>query len=220
MKKIIFFLPIICVLFSSCGSSNEERAKEMAANYLKGVLYHYDSYEPITTTVDSLFVSVSTDEEIIVMTLEFLKMFEAANECAEKIQDAERSMEIWSPRGYSTDYRRGEYNRAKNNKEIQEQRLDKIKYKLKAQFEAIKKKQASLKTGEFSGWKVYQKFKSLNGTGTLDLCEEYIFLCDKNFENCQGYEKDEYDMLSKIMQAIGKSEQISDLQDNLMDITY
>lgn len=218
MKKLISLLSIFSILMFSCVPSNEKRAKEMAANYLKGVLYHYDSYEPITTTVDSLFVSVTTDEETITMTIEFLKIFEAANECDKKIQDAERSMEIWSPRGYSTNYGRGKYNRAKNDKEQQEQRLDKLKDKLKSQFEEIKRKQASLKTGEFSGWKVYQKFKSLNGAGNLDLFGEYIFLCDKNFENCQGYEKDEFDMLSKIMQAIGKSEKISDLQDNLMDI--
>lgn len=220
MKKLIFFLFIIGILLSSCKPSNEERAKDMAATYLKGVLYHFDSYEPLTTTVDSLFVSVSTDEETIGMTLEFLKMFEAANEYAEKIQDAEMEMEIWSPRGFSSDYGRGKYNQAKNDKEQQEKRLDKLTYKLKAQFEAIKKNQASLKTGEFSGWKVYQKFKSLNGPGTLVLFEEYIFLCDKNFENCQGYEKNEYEMLSKFMQAIDKSETISDLQDNLMDIAY
>lgn len=220
MKKLLFYLPVIGVFIFSCAPSNEERAKEMVANYLKGILYHYDSYEPITTTVDSLFVSVTTDEDAIAMTVEFFKMIRAANECAEKIQDAERSMEIWAPSGYSTSFGRMEYNQAKNEKEQQEQRFGKLQNKLNTQFSQIKKKQASLQTGEFSGWKVYQKFKSLNGAGTLDLFGEYIFLCDKNFENCRGYEKDEFDMLTKIIQAIGKSEDISDLQDNLMDIAY
>ena len=220
MRKYVL-LPILTgLLFISCSPSNEKKAKEMAANYLKGVLYHFDSYEPITTSIDSLFVSITTDEEAISMTLDFLKMFDAANECAKKIERAESSMEIWQPDGYSSAFSRGQYKRAKQEKEQQEQILEKLKEKIKNQFIQIKEIQSKLNTGEFSGWKVYQKFKSLNGAGTMDLFGEYIFLCDKNFENCRGYEKEEFDAITKVMQAISDSENISDLQDNLMNLTY
>ena len=220
MKKLNFVFALFALILTSCGQSNEDKAKEMAANYLKGVLYHFDSYEPITTTVDSLFVSVVTDEEAISATLEFLKMCIAASKCVEDIQEAERSMDIWAPSGYSSTYSKGEYNRAKSDKEQQEQMLDKLKEKIQSQFLKIKEIQSNLHTGEFSGWKVYQKFRSLNGAGTMDLFGEYIFLCYKNFGNCLGYEKEEFDMLTKIMKAIEDSKEITDLQDKLMDLAY
>ena len=97
------------LILSSCGPSKEERAQEMAANYLKGVLYHFDSYEPLQTKIDSSFVALSTDKEAIELTLDMLKLFQSAQEYASKIERAESSMDIWSPSGYSSAYSKGEY---------------------------------------------------------------------------------------------------------------
>lgn len=218
MKKAGLLLSLFFLLFVSCAQSNEDRAKEMAANYLKGVLYHYDSYEPIITTIDSMFISITSDEKAISKTIELVKSFESAEQCVKKLQGAERIMDLWQPTGYSSAYSKGQYKRAKEEKEQQEKILEKLKDRIKTQFYEIKQIQESLKTGEFSGWKVYQKFKSLNGTGSMDLFGEYIFLCDKDFENCHGYEKDEFDVMTKLMQAIGDSDEISDLEDNLINL--
>ena len=48
MKTKSLIITLIAILgLCSCGKSKEEKAQEMAANYLKGVLYHFDSYEPL-----------------------------------------------------------------------------------------------------------------------------------------------------------------------------
>ena len=108
MKTKSLIITLVALIgLCSCGQSKEEKAQEMAANYLKGVLYHFDSYEPLQTKVDSSFVALSTDREAIELTLDMLKLFQSAQEYADKIESAESSMEIWSPSGYSSAYSKG-----------------------------------------------------------------------------------------------------------------
>ncbi len=210
----------------SCGKSKEEKAQEMAANYLKGVLYHFDSYEQLQTKVDSSFVALSTDKEAIELTLDMLKLFNSAQEYADKVERAESSMEIWSPNGYSSAYSKGEYRRAKEERDNNQQRLDKTKDRIQNQFSKIKSRQsyleaeAPLKMGDFDGWKVYHKFKSLNGTGTVDLFGEYVFFCDEDFNERSAYSKEDYDVIAKIMTIISSSDDVSEMIEKAQDEIY
>lgn len=206
------------IALSACGPTKEEKAQEMAANYLKGVLYHFDSYEPLQTKVDSSFVSLSTDKRSIELTMDMLKLFQSAQEYAEKIERAESSMEIWSPSGYSSAYSKGEYRRAKEKRDENQELLDKTRDRILKQFSEIKERQDNLKEGEFDGWKVYHKFKSLNGAGTVDLFGEYIFFCDADFNEETAYSKEDYDVLNKILTAISESTEFSQFGDKLQEI--
>lgn len=221
---IITFVALIGLC--SCGKSKEEKAQEMAANYLKGVLYHFDSYEPLQTKVDSSFVALSTDKEAIELTLDMLKLFNSAQEYANKVERAESSMEIWSPSGYSSAYSKGEYRRAKEERDNSQQLLDKTKDRIQNQFSKIKSRQsyleaeALLKIGDFDGWKVYHKFKSLNVAGTLDLFGEYVFFCDKDFNMESAYSKEDFDAINKIMVAISESTELSELGEKLQEVIF
>lgn len=214
------------LFLSACSPSKEEKAQVMAANYLKGVLYHFDSYEPLQTTVDSSFVALSTDEEAIKLTLDMLKLFDSVLEYTSKIERAERSMEIWSPSGYSSTFSKGEYRRAKEERDSNQGLLDKTKERIKKQFSKIKSRQSyletesTLKIGDFDGWKVYHKFKSLNGAGTVDLFGEYVFFCDEDFNEKAAYSKEDYDAITKIMEAIESSDDISDMIEKIQDEIY
>ena len=198
----------------------------MVANYLKGVLYHFDSYEPLQTKVDSLFVSLETDEEAIKLTLDMLKLFQSAQEYADKIEMAESSMEIWSPSGYSSAFSKGEYRRAKEERDSNQELLDKTKDRINKQFSKIKSRQsyleaeATLKMGDFDGWKVYHKFKSLNGSGTVDLLGEYVFFCDEDFNEKSAYSKEDYDAIAKIMTIISSPDDVSEMIENVQDEIY
>lgn len=227
MKTKSLIITLIAILgLCSCGKSKEEKAQEMAANYLKGVLYHFDSYEPLQTKVDSSFVALSTDREAIELTLDMLKLFQSAQEYADKIESAESSMEIWSPSGYSSAYSKGEYRRAKEERDNNQRLLDKTKDRIQNQFSKIKSRQsyleaeALLKIGDFNGWKVYHKFKSLNGAGTLDLFGEYVFFCDEDFNEKSAYPKEDYEAISKVMIAISSSNDISDMIEKVQEEIY
>ena len=227
MKTKSLIITLVALIgLCSCGQSKEEKAQEMAANYLKGVLYHFDSYEPLQTKVDSSFVALSTDREAIELTLDMLKLFQSAQEYADKIESAESSMEIWSPSGYSSAYSKGEYRRAKEERDNNQQLLDKTKDRIQNQFSKIKSRQsyleaeALLKIGDFNGWKVYHKFKSLNGAGTLDLFGEYVFFCDEDFNEKSAYPKEDYEAISKVMIAISSSNDISDMIEKVQEEIY
>lgn len=227
MKTKSLIITLIALIgLCSCGKSKEEKAQEMAANYLKGVLYHFDSYEPLQTKVDSSFVALSTDREAIELTLDMLKLFQSAQEYADKIESAESSMEIWSPSGYSSAYSKGEYRRAKEERDNNQRLLDKTKDRIQNQFSKIKSRQsyleaeALLKIGDFNGWKVYHKFKSLNGAGTLDLFGEYVFFCDEDFNEKSAYPKEDYEAISKVMIAISSSNDISDMIEKVQEEIY
>ena len=192
----------------------------MAAEYLKGTLYHFDSYEPLQTKVDSSFVSLSSDKEAIKLTLDMLKLFQSAEEYARKVEYAESSMDIWAPNGFYSTYSRGEYRRAKNERDENQRLLDKTKDRIQTQFEKIKTCQSAIEDGAFNGWKVYHKFKSLNGAGTLDLFGEYIFFCDKDFNVESAYSKEDFDALSKIMAAISETNELPELGEKLQEVIF
>lgn len=226
--KLKFLVIIACSLLalSACGPTQEEKAQSMAADYLKGVLYHFESYEPLQTKVDSSYVSLSTDEEAIKLTLDMLKLFQSVQEYADKIERAETSMEIWSPSGYSSAFSKGEYRRAKEVRDNNQALLDKTKERIHKQFSKIKSRQsfleteAPLKMGDFDGWKVYHKFKSLNGAGTVDLFGEYVFLCDENFNEKSAYPKEDYEVIIKIMTIISSSDDISEMIEIVQEAIY
>lgn len=227
MKTKSLIITLIALIgLCSCGKSEEEKAQEMAANYLKGVLYHFDSYEPLQTKVDSSFVALSTDKEAIELTLDMLKLFQSVQRYVDKIKSAERSMEIWSPNKYSSAYSKGEYRRAKEVRDNNQQLLDKITDQIQNQFSKIKSRQsyleteALLKIGDFNGWKVYHKFKSLNRAGTLDLFGEYVFFCDKDFNVESAYSKEDLDDINKIMVAISESTELPELCEKLQEAIF
>lgn len=227
MKTKTLIITLIALIgLCSCGKSQEEKAQSMAANYLKGVLYHYDSYEPLQTKVDSSFVALSTDKEAIELTLDMLKLFQSAQGYADKVENAESSMEIWSPSGYSSAFSKGEYRRAKEERDSNQELLDKTKDRIHKQFSKIKSRQsyleaeAPLKMGDFDGWKVYHKFKSLNGAGTLDLFGEYVFFCDKDFNVESAYSKEDFDAINKIMVAISESTELPELGEKLQEVIF
>lgn len=219
IKSIILFAVALCAL-SACGPSKEEKAEEMAANYLKGVLYHYDSYESLKTTVDSSFVSLSTDKDAIDLTIDMMKLFGLIQKYSDNIEMAESSMEIWSSGGCYSAYERGEYRRAQEDRDKNQQLLDKTRDRIQDQFSKIKNRQANLKDGAFDGWKVYHKFKSLNGAATIDLFGEYIFICDEEFNEKLAYTKEDYDALSKVMSIISTSEDLSEFAENVQGLIF
>lgn len=129
-------------------------------------------------------------------------------------------MEIWTPMRFSTAFSNGEYRRAKEEKDNSERLLEKTKERIKNQFSKIKDRQASLNEGEFDGWKVYHKFKSLNGLGTMDVSGEYVFFCDADFNERLAYSKEEYDAINNMMRAIASSDDVLDMIDAVENEMY
>lgn len=94
MKK---FLVLSALVITSCTLSNEEKAEKLVKETLKDYLYHPDSYEPISTRVDSIFIDVTTIEPIMKISDEIKNLISKINRCERKIESAESSMDILPP---------------------------------------------------------------------------------------------------------------------------
>ena len=58
MKKLKLLFCAVALVFTSCTLSNEDKAEKLIKESLKGTLYHPESYEPISTRVDSAFINI------------------------------------------------------------------------------------------------------------------------------------------------------------------
>ncbi len=202
MKKLFVLLAVV---MTSCTLSNEEKAEKLVKEVLKDYLYHPNSYEPISTRVDSMFIDVTTIEPIMEISDEIKDLISKIKRCERKIESAESSMDIWAPDGYSSQFSRGEYARAKKDKEEAKSDLDKYTKKLSGQFASLKENVAKYHKGEFTGWAVSHRFRSLNGAGSMSIPGEMIFFCDKEFTTCGGYEADKFESFVELLKVVDEA---------------
>ena len=200
MKKLFLLLAVI---MTSCTLSNEEKAEKLIKETLKDYLYYPDSYEPISTRVDSMFIDVTTIEPIMEIIDGINDLISKINHCESKIESAESSMERWARDSYySSQFSRGNYSRAKKEKEEAKSDLDKYTKKLSEQLALLKENVAKYHKGEFTGWAVSHRFRSLNGAGSMSIYGEMIFFCDEEFTTCSGYEADRFENFAKTLRAV------------------
>ena len=219
MKKAIVTLSLcaVALFIASCTPSKEEKAEKLVKETLKDYLYHPDSYEPISTRVDSMFIDVTTIEPIMKISGEISNLISKIDKCKMDIESAESSMNIYAPDGYSSRFTRGEYARAKKEKENAQSDLNKYAKKLSGKVASLKENVAKYHKGEFTGWAVSHRFRSLNGAGSLTIPGEMIFFCDKEFTNCTGYEVGKFKEFAKILEIVDEATSDEDIIDYFKD---
>lgn len=222
MKKAIVTLSLcaVALIMASCTLSNERKAEKLVRETLKDYLYHPDSYEPTSTRVDSMFIDVTTIELIMNISGKISNLISKIDECEMDIESAETSMNIYAPDGYSSQFTRGEYVRAKKEKEEAQSDLDKYTKKLSGEVTSLKENVAKYHKGEFTGWAVSHRFRSLNGAGSMTIPGEMIFFCDKEFTNCVGYEVGKFEEFAKILKAVDEATSDEDIMDYFKDNSF
>lgn len=214
MKNVITLLfCAVALVMTSCTLSNEDKAEKLVKETLKDYLYHPDSYEPISTRVDSMFIDVTTIEPIMKISDDIKDLMSKINRCKNNIESAESSMDIWASSSYFSQFSRGEYARAKKEKEEAISDLNKYTKKLSEQLATLKENVAKYHKGEFTGWAVSHRFRSLNGAGSMTIPEEMIFFCDKDFTTCVGYKADKLEGFVKILKAVDEATSDEDIMD-------
>lgn len=77
MKKIIITLFFaVALIMTSCTPSNEEKAEKLVKETLKDYLYHPDSYESISTRIDSMFIDIATIDPIMEISDDIKKCYQ------------------------------------------------------------------------------------------------------------------------------------------------
>lgn len=214
MKSVITLLfCVVALVMTSCTLSNEEKAEILVKETLKTYLYHPESYEPISTKVDSMYNDATIIEPIMEISDEIEGLISNINSYKQKIKYAESAMDIWAPNGYTSHFSRGEYARAKKEKDEAQSKLDKYTKKLSEQLASLKEYFTKYYKGEFTGWVVYHSFRSLIGDGSMTIPGEMIFFCDKEFTTCEAYEVYKIEKFGKILKAVQEATSDEDIID-------
>lgn len=220
MRKMQILSCVLALILVSCISSKEEKAEKLIRETLKDYLYNPDSYDPISTRVDSMFIDVSTIGSIMEISKEMAELTSKIGKCEREIESAESSMDIWSPNGYASQYSRGEYARAKEKKDEAMSNLEKYNKRLADKIIDLKDCAKKYHKGEFTGWAVLHRFNCLNGTGTMNIPGEIIFFCDEEFKTCEGCEIDKFENLVKILKVVEDAADEDEIKDFFEENMY
>lgn len=218
MKKHFLFFTIIFMIVS-CSPTNEERAEKLVSDCIKDYLTYPDSYEAISTIIDSTSINVSIIEEILLQAKEVAEYHSKFGTLERKIESAQFTIRTNDPySGYYSEWEREKYNRAESEKEECELEIQRLNERLYEDFTELKELADNLYNEEDNGWFVIHRFRSKSNYGESQPPQEMIFFCDLNFEWCQGWTSQQYEIISKIINYIIDSETEKELLDNLKDM--
>lgn len=211
----------MALLIASCAPTNEERAEKLVSDCIKDYLTYPDSYESISTKIDSTRVNVSKIEEILEQTKEVTSLDSKIRSLEFDVESAQSTMEIYAPDGYYySDFQRGQYNRAKAEYEKHKTNLQQLTEKLKSKVQDLRVAAENLDDAENNGWIVTHRYRSKGDNGEQLPPQEMVFFCDLEFNHCQGWMSQQYEFISKIINYIVESESDEELLDNISGVQY
>lgn len=218
MKNKFLFLVAIILFIFSCTPTNEERAEDLISDCIKDYLTYPKSYESIYTQIDSSYVNPLILEEIIELSKECVELYDEINNFERKIEFAQSTMEIYTPNKYSSEFTKGNYNRAKAEKEEYELEIKQLNPKLEEKVFALRNSVNSLYDTDINGWAVTHRFRCKNDNGIQMPPQEMVFFCNLDFEECQGWTTRQIESIFEIIECVNESETDKVLLNNLKDI--
>ena len=219
-KKHLLFIAIVFMLVSCNIQTNEERAENLVSAYIKDCLAYPESYETISTRIDSSRINVSKMGEIIELTEDCNDLYDKIRTLERQIESAKSRMEWNAPDKNSSKYSISNYNRAKAEKEEYELEFKQLNPKLEEKVLALRTATNDLYDIEVNGWAVTHRFRCKNDYGTQMPPEELLFFCDLNFERCRCWTEEQIESFFKIIECVEESETDKMLLKNLQDIRY
>lgn len=221
MKKLQLLFCAVALIFTSCTLSNEDKAEKLVSDCIKDYLTYPESYEAISTRVDSSRINVSKIEEVLETTKEVAELYSKIESIKRKMDLAQSTMEIYAPTQYYYSERsRGEYNRAKQEVEEYKSDLGRLNPKLNDKIADLRNATEDIYDDEVNGWAVTHRFRSKGENGEQVAPEEMIIFCDFEFEHCQGWTTKQYEFISKIIKLVADSYSDRELLENLDGVQY
>ncbi len=189
MKKILYLVMLVGAVTTSCIKSPEDKANVLIEEYVKTCLFNPDTYENVTTRLDSAFTPYC-DPAFHKMLLSLNEIDNSIDECDNEIEqerrDAARAKS--SMLLYSEGYTAHTHDLSQQYKEEYEEHIQKmqehIEYKeslMKKGDELYKKIQAEIsKKPQFIGFHAIHRYRANNNAGQALLNDVY-FIFDKDF---------------------------------------
>lgn len=187
--SVIINIILLCVLLPKSCSSNEddgsafsnaevrqEAAEVMAKNLVCENLYYPESYDPVNTTVDSVFYNYLTDADCLNAAI---KLIDLRNE----YESAKSSYESndWTIRFHHN--MSGPF--LEHEREARAEASAKMKElqpKIESQQQIIRNR-STAKDGEFFGWQVIHRYRASNSAGVVSF-GNVLFVFDPTMTQC------------------------------------
>ena len=221
MKKLKLLFCAVALVFTSCTLSNEDKAEKLIKESLKGTLYHPESYEPISTRVDSAFINIENLVKVGELFEELGNLLIKESEYQREMLSAERSKSIYAPSGWYYDsHSQTMYNQYKQEFEENKAKLEKIAPKIATTIDELKEVSKNIYSEEFTGWIVTHRFTSKNGANTMTIPGNMIFVCDTEFTRCSnGIDYDAFEKTFKLIKKVSEAETDEDLRELFLEST-
>lgn len=219
MKHINFYLSVLLAFTLVSCASKEEKANKLIKQYMYESLYDFESYEPMKTTVDSLYADVRFDDEALSYAKAGRKSLNEVSGLLDEMHSAQQSMDIWSD-SY-TSFGRSKFEAARNEfKEKYEAVQQSLREVYMSMLKILDRKEyiEQNQNGEFVGWKVEHKFRCKTKGGNAAI-GNYIFIFDKDLKeiiNTYDIDDDDYSSIVDFLEEALDREK-EELQKSLKD---
>ena len=201
MIRILFVL-LTAMILISC-ENREEKIQTAIASELKGVLYDFDSYEPIKTNIDSAFFSPSIDPEIKELVLALEKPILDFHKAKEDYAYATSIAAIYSG-SYSSPFTQQQKNQAISKRNAAEKSIEFNRNQIKTILKelCIRIREDKPKENEYVGWFVTQRYKCKTGGG-YPTFGDAVFVFNSDITECLFFmQNEEYELLCNLVKVI------------------
>lgn len=179
---LCLFLPKNCSSKENKGPdfSNLELRQEMAEATAKKLvcenLYYPESYDPVNTSVDSVFYNYLTDADCLNAAVELIDLRNAYEAAKSSYEDNDWTIRFHGNIG-GTFLERERNARAAASTEMKE-----LQPKIERQQEIIKNR-STTRDGEFIGWQVIHCYRASNSAGVVSF-GNVLFVLDSTMNQC------------------------------------
>lgn len=218
MKKILLFISIMLTLVAC--ESREDKIQKAVSQELKGVLYDFESYEPVKTQIDSAFQSPYIDSEVRVLTIKIAQQIKDLTIAKIEYNSALSSMAIWDG-PYKSAFERQQIKEATSKRDKTKREMDNLQEQIRSTLKELYTKidQPTDYNNNFIGWIVKQRYKCKTGGGDPTFGDD-IFVFDKDIKNCLFYSsKEEYESISRMIDQV-KNIPEEDFKQKINDVNF
>lgn len=191
MKKFSFAI-LLAILFVACNQSPEKKIEALVKNEVKNTLFKPDSYDPISTKVDSAFAPYD-DPALFEEMSTLIKLSSDFSELEEEVKNAKSSMAIWN--GGKSAFNKNEYQEAEDKYNEASGRLEKLRAKVQKSYDTV---YSILQTDKrFIGYKALHSYRADTNAGET-LIIQTIYYVDKDLKDVQyALELEEYNQMQE-----------------------
>lgn len=200
------YILLVAILLVSC-KNREEKIQDLVSQELKGMLYDFDSYEPIKTKVDTAFFSPCVDPGVVSRVDSIGKLLEELKDVKREYKYNYNHDAFYADTLYGcpiSDYERQFKQESIDKRNATKRKIDNIQMQLRscAHNLYVQISKDKLRKKEIIGWFVTQNYRCKTGGGLPSFGDD-VFVVNPELTECVFHmSKSEYSMLRDFTERV------------------